>query len=345
MANQHIYFGIENLNLTNGQRNQLITGLQGLGQANSGLPFQRNHQRIRPDNQAAIFEGLFDENNITIAAIKSRLATIFGVSAALISHATQQTVYGLVITYTYQSVARLRMVAFGHTGSAWADRETSRSAAQAYLAANAAAWAQSVIAAQPVGLLAPSAARLMRSKGRARIQRATRRVIQTAVPVIKPAAASMFIVFVMGLLALSRSSVPMGFSAEQGIQVLIAVLAAAILVRNFIQALKGVKRPDGKPVIEDGQAGHWNGALSFLVALGGFVLTYFGAAEKIGIAELLASDLTTVIVTGFVIQAFAWGIHWISKRLEGVKSGALPVSFSTSNAAAITHNSSGAERP
>jgi len=141
MANVHVYLGIENLGLTNPQRSTLISGLQALGQANAGpSPAQRNHWRIRTDNDAAIFEALFDEDTLTIAAIKQRLANIFGVDVSQITHSTSQHgTYGLIVTFVYLATNRLRMVAFGYNGS-WPAVGISRTAAQAYLAANAAAW-------------------------------------------------------------------------------------------------------------------------------------------------------------------------------------------------------------
>lgn len=141
MANKHVYLGIENLALTTNQRNTLVTGLQGLGQANAGgNPAQRNHWRIRTDNQAAIFEALFNEDNISIAAIKQRLATIFNINVSLINHSVQQTAYGLLVTFSRSGTDRLRMIAFGHDGSSWPTRSISGDSARAYLAANATLW-------------------------------------------------------------------------------------------------------------------------------------------------------------------------------------------------------------
>jgi hypothetical protein len=140
MANIRCYFGIENINLTNPQRLTLITGLQALGDNTSANPCNRNHWRIRTDNNAVIFEALFDEDNLTIDAIKQRLATIFGVAVGTISHSTSQNAtYGLIVTFTHSAQAKIRMVAFGYNGS-WRTWAESNAAARAYLAANAAAW-------------------------------------------------------------------------------------------------------------------------------------------------------------------------------------------------------------
>lgn len=142
MANIHLYFGIENLNLTAPQKASLLEALQALGQANNGAsPQFRNHWRIRLDNDAIIFEASFDESNLTIAAIKARLATIFGVAVGTITHSTSQNAtYGLIATFIHSAQNKIRMVAFGHNGTNWGTTAQSRAAAQAYLIANAAAW-------------------------------------------------------------------------------------------------------------------------------------------------------------------------------------------------------------
>jgi uncharacterized membrane protein YccC len=142
MADIAVYMGIENLNLTNGQRNTLVSQLQALGQANSSpFPNLRNHSRIRNDNNAAIFEALFDDQTLTIAAIKQRLATIFGVAVGTISHSTNQVAnIGFVVTFTHSAQDKLRMVCFGHNGTSWPSWSVSNAAAVAYLQANSAQW-------------------------------------------------------------------------------------------------------------------------------------------------------------------------------------------------------------
>jgi hypothetical protein len=139
-----LYYGIENLNLTAPQKSTLITGLQSLGDNAHANPAHRNHWRVRNDNDAVIFEANFDESTLTIAAIKARLAAIFSVAVGTISHNTSQNAtYGLIITFTHSAQQKLRMVVFGMTGGVWGTLEQSRTAAQAYLAANAAAWGES----------------------------------------------------------------------------------------------------------------------------------------------------------------------------------------------------------
>lgn len=141
MADWHGYIGIENLGLSASQKQTLITGLAALGPAQSERPAWLNHRRVRLDNDAAIFEALFDDSTLTVAAIKQRLATIFGVAVGTISHTTSTASFGGgttdIVVFTYNSVQRLRMARFGGTGST---REQSRLEVLGYLAANRDAW-------------------------------------------------------------------------------------------------------------------------------------------------------------------------------------------------------------
>lgn len=142
--NIRVYFGIENINLTNQQRNTLVAGLQQLGHNTSHLTNERNHWRIRLDNQAVIFEALFDENDLTIAAIKQRLANLFNVAVDTISHSTQQTAYGLLVTFIHGGQNKMRMIAFGHDGNAWGTWAESNLAVHVYLFNNLLAWDDSL---------------------------------------------------------------------------------------------------------------------------------------------------------------------------------------------------------
>ena len=134
------YFGIENLNLTNQQRNTLIDGLQQLGNNSGNFPNEKNHWRIRLDNQAVIFEALFNEDHLTISAIKQRLATIFNVAIDTISHTTTQNLIGRVVTFAHGGQNKIRMVAFGHNGSTWGSWAESNAAVRSYLFTNMSAW-------------------------------------------------------------------------------------------------------------------------------------------------------------------------------------------------------------
>jgi hypothetical protein len=139
----NLYFYIESLALTAPQVNTLVTQLKALGQANNHItPRFRNHWRIRPDNQAAIFEGIFDDQDLTAIRVRNRLAAIFSVSQASITYATNQTAYGPLVTFTYSSVARLRVGVFAGPTATYKE---SQSAVTAYLKDNSAAWNENLV--------------------------------------------------------------------------------------------------------------------------------------------------------------------------------------------------------
>ena len=115
MANWHGYLAIENVGLNDSQRDTLINVLRNIGQANDGpLPNLRNHWRVRLDNEAAIFEALFDEDQLTVTQFKVWLGYIFGVDPETISHTLQQTQYGPLATFSRPAETdRLRFLLFG----------------------------------------------------------------------------------------------------------------------------------------------------------------------------------------------------------------------------------------
>jgi hypothetical protein len=138
MASVNLYFYIEDLALTVAQRNTIIANLQAWGDRNSdGNPKNRNHWRIRPDGQAAIFEMWVNDGNLTLPFFRQQLATIFGVALATVTASTTTNAYGSLATFTYNSAARLRLGVFGGVSATY---EQSQAACLSFLAANAAGW-------------------------------------------------------------------------------------------------------------------------------------------------------------------------------------------------------------
>ncbi len=134
----NLYFYIEALNMTAAQRQTLVEQLKLIGRRDADPnPKNRNHWRVRTDNLAVIFEAWFDEDHLTAVSLRNRLAAIYGVAQASITYATNQTAYGPVVTYTYNSTARLRVGVFGGTSASYAE---SQAQARAFLAANAGSW-------------------------------------------------------------------------------------------------------------------------------------------------------------------------------------------------------------
>ena len=141
MADVHLYFGIENIGLNATQRATLVDVLRSLGPASDPQPCMLNHRRVRLDGEAAIFEARFDEDTLTINAMKQRLGTIFGVSWATIGSSTANHDWGgqttPVVTFSRAGTDYLRMALFGGTDATW---EESRQATLGYLAAYQEQW-------------------------------------------------------------------------------------------------------------------------------------------------------------------------------------------------------------
>jgi hypothetical protein len=149
MTRRHIYFGIENLNLSAEQRGALVEVLRALGPAHSGQPCRLCHWRTRLDNEAAIYEALFDEDTITVQAFKSRLGNIFDVSPSTIDHSTNQVTLDsrqtAVATFSRSGVDYLKVAFFGYAGGEdWPTWRESLVETLAYLEANREEWEEDV---------------------------------------------------------------------------------------------------------------------------------------------------------------------------------------------------------
>jgi len=132
----HGYLGIENVGLNAAQKQLLVIELRKLGPKTHPQPAMLNHLRTRLDGDAVIFEAEFDENKITVASIKQYLADVFGIDPSTITHTTQSTQYGPMVTFS-RGTDKLRMLLFGGIGSNW---DESRLNALAYLKVDADRW-------------------------------------------------------------------------------------------------------------------------------------------------------------------------------------------------------------
>jgi hypothetical protein len=136
MTNWHGYFAIEDVALTPDQRAAIIALLRELGPVSDPQPAHLMQFRPSLDGSRAIFEALFNADNITVVSIKAKLATAVGVDPSLIDDSTQQTVYGPLVTYSVASVDRLRYLVYGG-GATW---EESRVQARQFILDNYAEW-------------------------------------------------------------------------------------------------------------------------------------------------------------------------------------------------------------
>jgi hypothetical protein len=138
MASKRLYWYVEILSMTAGQRSTLIEGIKGWGDRNGdGNPANRNHWRVRADSQAVIFEAWIEENNLSVFFFRQQLAALFGVALANVTGSAVTNAFGSQATFQYGGVDRLRVGVFGGVG---ANVGESQAAARAFLAANGAAW-------------------------------------------------------------------------------------------------------------------------------------------------------------------------------------------------------------
>ncbi len=114
MSDWRGYFYIEALSMTEQQKQTLVNALKAWGLRNqSDYPNERNHWRIRPDNNAVIFEAVFESNLLTVAALRTRLAALFGVNENLIIPTASSNQYGEIVVFKYNNINRLRVGVFG----------------------------------------------------------------------------------------------------------------------------------------------------------------------------------------------------------------------------------------
>jgi len=120
LTDWHGYFYIEDLGLTDQQRLTLVDIFKARGVRNNGpFPHERNHWRIRKDDKAAIFEAVFEADELTTLWVRTRLAEIFSVPVANITASSTTTEYGPLLTFKYQTVNKLRLGIFAGLSATW----------------------------------------------------------------------------------------------------------------------------------------------------------------------------------------------------------------------------------
>ena len=141
MAQWHGYLAIEDIDLTDEQRASILAAFRALGPGNDPQPARLLHSRTSLDGSKAIFSANFNEDNLTVAKVKSFLADAVGVDPGIIDDTTQQTARGPLVTYSVAAVDKIRFLVFESVGSTW---EASRLQVLAYLKANAIEWGEEV---------------------------------------------------------------------------------------------------------------------------------------------------------------------------------------------------------
>ena len=133
MANRHFYFLLENLTLSGDDWDALAGLIKQRGANDDPQPCNRNHWRYRLDNQAVIFEALFNESAVNANAIKGLLTAVTQIPANRIDYTTDAN----ITTFTIDDVESLGQIVFGGDGAEWND---SRLDCLAYLSAYRTAW-------------------------------------------------------------------------------------------------------------------------------------------------------------------------------------------------------------
>lgn len=119
----HGYFVVERLNIGISNWNALIVLFEAMGTESSPIPAFNNHWRKRIDDNAVIYESMFDTSEVSISAFKQMLADEFGVPVEDIEDVQTEESYAggttIVWTFLYNAVERFKVERFGGSGSTW----------------------------------------------------------------------------------------------------------------------------------------------------------------------------------------------------------------------------------
>ena len=164
MANQYGYFVVEALvAFTPAQAAALLSDLCLIGQEDTGPTHRRLIHQERLDANAAIYRGVFNENQLTHAAIRNRVATILGVPPGQVTTTTGTEIYNgrTIDTALYANngnqYARVRFLGLipANVTDTINGLANARNAGHGYLKANSATWENNVLLAtaesQPKG--------------------------------------------------------------------------------------------------------------------------------------------------------------------------------------------------
>lgn len=149
----HGYIAIEDLGMNQNQRQTLFAIFETLSPATlTDQPKHKNQFRRSLDGSKAILEMLFDEDDLSIAAFRQKLAATFGVQAGNIGVVQTQREYGWswtpIWTFSRNSVSYFRVALFGGVGADW---QQSRDACANYLRRNSNEFDQNDIRSAPAG--------------------------------------------------------------------------------------------------------------------------------------------------------------------------------------------------
>jgi hypothetical protein len=141
MARKNLYCLGQDINLTEPQRAALWQVIREIAGMDTGQPRDRNHGRLSLDESLINFQGLFDEDDLSVSAFKQLLADEFGVEPSSIDSVRDDVEIG-GYTSPFWTFSRLgtnyfRLAIMGGVNATLAE---SNDAFKAYLQANAAEW-------------------------------------------------------------------------------------------------------------------------------------------------------------------------------------------------------------
>lgn len=142
--NVHGYFGVQRLDVGQTTWETFLQVLWDMAVSPDDVsPAKRPHTRTSLDETKVIYEGLYDETDLTVTGLKQLLADVFGVDVGDIDHTINFITTGgytsKYITLIYNAINRVRFGLFGFE-TAWPTWDTSRCAARAYWMANKEDW-------------------------------------------------------------------------------------------------------------------------------------------------------------------------------------------------------------
>jgi hypothetical protein len=144
MAQWHGYFGVERLALSDANWNAIKAALAAILINNPRGAHQALQVRLRPDGDAAIVEGLFSTDDLTVDAFKNMLANATGVPVDNITHSenavTLHAEPSRIHRFGVGGVDRLRASMFAGVGGFTTTWAQSRRECVQYLINNVAEW-------------------------------------------------------------------------------------------------------------------------------------------------------------------------------------------------------------
>lgn len=133
----HGYVLVVDIALTLGQRADVLAAFAALSAVEPRRISHLMTMRAALDGSAAIYECRFNENHLSVAAVKNYLAAAVGVDPGIINDDLTQTEYGPEVVFSVAGTDRMAVLLFGGLG---ASKDESAVAVRDFMADFEAAW-------------------------------------------------------------------------------------------------------------------------------------------------------------------------------------------------------------